>query len=86
MLYITLTISRIFGAYNFKTCNTFESLLSLYEKIANKKAFLKEAYRRLPTVLASIGTRCQHLVGRGPQAKKFEQVSSLVHQMLLPEG
>ena len=40
---------------------------------------------RLSTVLASIATRCQHLVG-GPQVKKFEQASSLGHQMLPPDA
>ena len=40
---------------------------------------------RLSTVLASIATRCQHLVG-GPQVKKFEQASSLGHQMIPPDA
>ena len=37
---------------------------------------------RLPTTRASVATRCQHC-GEGPQVNKFEQVSSLDHQMSL---
>ena len=39
----------------------------------------------LPTVCASIVTRCQHRWGC-PQVNKFEQTSSLGHQMLAPFG
>ena len=70
MLYITLTISRIFGAYNFKTCNTFESLLSLYEKIANKKAFLKEAYRSLADRTCFNRHQMSALGGEGSSSEK----------------
>ena len=38
----------------------------------------------LSTVCASVATRCLHLGAR--QVNKFEQVSSLGHQMSLAEG
>ena len=43
---------------------------------------------RLPTVLASVVTRCQTHGGRGggPQVNKFDQVSSGGHQMSLAGG
>ena len=36
-----------------------------------------------PTIRASIATRCQQWLGKGPKVNKFEQVSSLGHEMSL---
>ena len=40
----------------------------------------------LPTIHASVATKCQLCLGGGPQVNKFEQVSILGHQMSLAGG